>query len=103
MIQRCLYCKRDFGPGVNWHGVNFCRAAALLPFIELHPNLSAWELSQQTKLSYAEVTKGITKAREYNALEFDEEERDQGGKRYRYRVAPYWLDVVSKWETAGLV
>lgn len=83
---RCPDCGRKFQG--SWPSANYCRASFLLPYIAENPGLSTWELAQQTGMAYADVSRALLKARDWNALEWDEESRENGdGVRYRYRVA----------------
>lgn len=85
----CPDCGREFAPGATWPSANFCRAAFLLPIIAESPNLSAWELSQRTGMPYRATVKALEKAREWGALQWDSEPREDGdGVRYRYSVIP---------------
>ncbi len=85
----CPDCGREFAPGVSWPNANYCRASFLLPVIAESPNLSAWELSQRTGMAYQATVKALEKAREWNALQWFEEPREDGdGVRYRYRRLP---------------
>lgn len=103
MDVRCSYCGKAFGPGKNWHGANFCRAAFLLPHIEANPGKTTWELHQISGLPYADATKGLEKAREWDVVEFDAEDRESGGQRYRYRVAPGYQIKVQEWLARALI
>ena len=102
-VGACAYCGRVFGPGANWHGLNYCRAAYLLPIIAEHPGLSAWELATVSKMGYAEVTKGLVKARAWEVVTVEPEERDAGGIRYRYEVASGWQETIEEWKDQGIV
>ena len=90
----CPDCKREFQPGASWPNANYCRSAFLLPYISENPGLSTWELSQQTGMPYSDVGRALQKAREWNALMWDEEPRENGeGVRYRYRVVPGYESI----------
>ena len=93
----CPHCARQFSPGTHWPGANFCRALFLLPYIEEHPGLSAWELSQATGMMYGDVTGALQKARERGAVLYTEEGREQGGVRFRYHVSPNWRPLSATW------
>ena len=99
----CEFCHRSFGPSESWPGSNFCRAAFLLKFISVNPGLSAWEISKGSGMPYAGVSRGLTKAREWELLECTTEERDQGGIRYRYTVTPGWASIMETWMKRGLI
>jgi hypothetical protein len=99
----CPACHRDFKPGEFWSGANFCRGRFLLPMIQEHPGLSAWELSRLTKMPYAGVTKGLQKLREWALVDFEAEDRENGGQRYRYSTVGKWQDIVETWTTSGLI
>lgn len=93
----CPDCGRRFEPGIFWTQANYCRAAYLLPFIASHPGHSTWELAQATGMDYQDVSRALAKAREWRALEWDEEARGGAdGVRYRYRVAADWQDIVNR-------
>jgi predicted transcriptional regulator len=62
----------------------------LLECIADFPGLSGWELSQLTGLDYREASRGLRKARAWGAVEWEEEARESGGVRFRYRVAADW-------------
>ena len=95
MIPSCPACKRRFEPGVSWAHANYCRASFLLPYIADNPGLSTWELSQQTGMPYSDVGRALLKARDWNALMWDEEPRESGeGVRYRYRVVPDYESII---------
>lgn len=98
---QCNVCHKTFAPGATWKSANFCRAAYLLEYIAEHPGLTAWELHLQTNIGYRYVGKGLMKARDYNTLTWVEEEREQGGVRYRYSVTPQWAAVVADWYAHG--
>ena len=53
-------------------------------FIEDSPGISAWELSELTGMSYQNASRGLTKLRDHQVVEFRSEERDNGGIRYRH-------------------
>ncbi len=88
----CPDCGRKFQG--SWPNANYCRSAFLLPYISENPGLSTWELSQQTGMPYSDVGRALQKAREWNALMWDEEPRENGeGVRYRYRVVPGYESI----------
>ena len=99
----CSFCGREFTPGVSWFQVNFCRAAYLADFISELPGVTGWLLAQRTGLLYSDVVKGLMKARVWGLLEWDSEEREQGGKRYRYRVADNWKEIVAVWQQRDML
>jgi hypothetical protein len=80
----CPSCERTCEVGSSWKGANYCRAAVLLAYISQTPGLTTWELSQAAGMAYSDASKGLRKAREYDAMHFEPEEREQGGHRYRY-------------------
>ena len=93
----CPHCGKEFRLGEFWAGANYCRAAFLLPYIAEHPGLSAAEIAGATGLPYPLVSGGLQKARDWRVVLFESEEREQGGNRYRYTVAPDWKVLVSEW------
>jgi len=99
----CPYCNQEFAPGVYWKWANYCRAAYLIMFIDSHPNLSAWEMHQQTGMPYKDVTGGLQKAREWQIVVTEDEQREQGGKRFRYFAVDNWKDTLTAWENRGYV
>jgi hypothetical protein len=74
-----------------------------LPYIEEHPDKTTWELHQLSGLPYAEALKGLEKAREWQVVEFLPEERDTGGQRYRYTVAPTYRTTIHEWLARALI
>jgi len=102
-VLRCQFCGREFKQGVWWTGANYCRAAFLLDYIEDHPGQSAWEISQETGMSYQDTTRGLQKARDWHLVETEAEERSAGGTRYRYTVKSTWREQVALWVEAGYV
>ena len=87
--MECPVCGRGIydSRGVGMYDAflrNYCRALLALEFIASHEGLTAWEISQQSGIPYVDVSKGLQKARERQWGRTREEERDQGGKRYRY-------------------
>ena len=99
----CSYCGRGFGPGKQWHGANFCRAAFLMPVIEKNPSKTAWELHLLSDLPYADVTKGLEKARDWEIVAFEAEDRDAGGQRYRYTAKPSYETTIQEWLARALI
>jgi hypothetical protein len=81
VFPKCPSCGRVCEPGESWRGSNYCRGAVLLQFIDIHPGLSGWELSEVSGLSYAEGTKGLGKLREYKAVVAEREDRGDGTYR----------------------
>jgi predicted transcriptional regulator len=69
----------------------------MLPYVEAHPDHSAWELSQISGLDYVSTTRALAKLRELHLVVTVKEERAAGGIRYRYAVVPGWGDVVRGW------
>lgn len=96
---RCRGCGREFAPGTFWASANNCRVAYLLPIIADRPGISAWELSQAAGMDFDAVTKAMTKARSRFAdvLEWQPEERANGGVRYRFTVTAGWQEAVRNW------
>lgn len=99
----CEYCKREFRPGESWTGVNFCRAVHLVKILLGHPGLSTWELAQEGGILYSEASKAMLKARDWGMVSYEEEEREAGGKRYRYKVSPEYTELLTQWIDRGLV
>lgn len=99
--MKCPSCGREFALDQTWPHVNYCRARYFLAYIETHPGRSAWELSQETGMSYGAATKGMAKAREWETVLCESEERDGGGFRYRYGVAPNWREIMKVWDNRG--
>ena len=97
----CRYHGEVFVPGETWKRSNFCRAAYLTEVIRETPGLSAWELSNHAGMLYSDVVRGLNKAREWGLVEYDVEERTQGGKRFRYRVAPDAEIIMTRWQETG--
>ena len=102
-MVKCSYCGKEFGPGRQWHGANFCRAAFLYPFIKDNPGKTAWELHRISDLPYADVTKGLEKAREWEVVSYEAEDRDAGGQRYRYSVKPNFEITIQEWLARALI
>ena len=100
-MPSCAYCQREFRPGLSWGNVNFCRAGFLTDYIRDHPGKSGWEISKATGLLYSDVAKALTKAREWELVAWDVEERDSGGQRFRYRLAPGANEVIAQWKEQG--
>ena len=71
-------------------------ASFLLPYITEHPGHSTWELAQATGMTYSDVSRALAKAREWKAVEWEEEAREVGGVRYRYRVAADWQEITER-------
>jgi len=88
----CSHCDREMQPGRHWYGANFCRAWYLMPWIEANPGHSAWEISQETGLSYGDANKALMKTRDMALVNVTEEERPQGGFRYRYVTVVDWRE-----------
>ena len=80
--RECQVCGRAIVPGI--FQVNFCRAFMALDFVALHPGLTTWELAKKTGVSYGEMMEGLNKARLHDWVFAVQEEREQGGIRYRY-------------------
>ena len=93
----CSYCGREFRPGDSWNGSNYCKAAYLLPLIESNPGVSSWELAQLAGMGFPETTRAVQKARDWGLVEFEAEDRTNGGQRYRYTVKPEWKTAVDAW------
>jgi hypothetical protein len=82
----CPSCGRAFEPGASRVGINYCRGAALLQFIDAEPGLTAWELSRVSGIGYIDA-RGLSKLREYDAVITEAEEREAGGFRYHHWTA----------------
>ncbi len=78
----CEICGRQFQPGT--YQANICRAFRALALVALYPGLTAWGLAQKSEIVYAEISEGLTKARANSWVGLREEQREQGGIRYRY-------------------
>jgi predicted transcriptional regulator len=99
----CRCCGRPFKPGHFWYRANLCRAAHIVSFLQEHPGQSAWELSQELGMTYSDVQKGLMRAREYGLVTYTTEEREAGGVRHRYSVAPGWEEVIAEWAEKGWI
>ena len=84
----CPVCHRRLRPESAWHGVNYCRALYLFPWIKHHDGASAWELAAISGLGYAQASKALIKLRSVEAVQAVPEGRDLGGFRYRYYPLP---------------
>lgn len=83
-VLACPVCNRDLYVDQYWAGINACRGLALLPWVETHPNMTAWELSKLSGMAYSQVSKGMAKLRDMEAVNYESEDREVGGIRYRY-------------------
>ena len=99
----CPCCGREFKPGVFWDNANYCRARFLLEYIEDHSGKSTWEISKATGMPYSDATRGMQKAREWALVDMKQEDREQGGTRYRYWAMDGWKGVVDEWEVRSLI
>lgn len=102
-MPKCSYCGRSFGPGTQWSGSNYCRAAFLLPHVAENPGQTTWDYSQISGLPYAEAVKGLEKAREWQVVEYQAEEKQAGGIRYRYTVKPTYETTIQEWLARALI
>ena len=78
----CEVCGRPMAAGI--FQVNVCRAFVALAIVDEAPGLTAWELSKRSGITYADISEGLNKARANSWVEAVQEDRDQGGIRYRY-------------------
>ena len=98
---KCEFCGRTFQPGQTWFGANFCRAAFLAGVVEAHPGLSTWEISQKVGMLYSDTTKAMQKARDWQLVTCSEEQRGNGGVRFRYTIAPEADAIIAGWAAQG--
>ena len=103
LYPKCPACKREFRPGDFWLGANFCRARFLFPLIATRPGLTTAEIAHESGMPYNLTLKALAKMRGYDLLEWDAEERTQGGQRYHYRVKPGWEKAVETWTIRGMI
>ena len=99
----CAYCGKTFTPGDTWLNANYCRAVFLTLFVKEHPNLSTWELSQATGMLFSDALKGMGKAREWGLVICLAEDRENGGIRYRYKIAEGAGGIIDSWAQRGLI
>ena len=100
---QCRHCRREFAPGETWMNANYCRAAYLLEVLTEHPGLSTWELAKEANMLYTDATKAMQKARDWETVEYTEEDRSGGGVRYRYTPAPQANAIVESWLRRNLL
>lgn len=84
----CPSCRREFKPNVSWGDSSSCSAFFLALFIADEPGMSAYDLSQTSGLAYSATTAGLKRARENNLFRLEQEDRAEGGFRYRYSPLP---------------
>ena len=94
----CKTCGRPFGLDQAWMGINYCRARLLVEVVRNAPGLSAWELSRLSGLPYGETNRGLTKGRDWGIFDLVQEDRTQGGFRYRYRLSERADEIIAGWQ-----
>lgn len=80
----CPVCQRTVTKGQ--YLVTECYALIALEELRAHPNTSAWELSQMGSLPYSVMSTALLKALDARWVAAEPEQREAGGKRYRYRA-----------------
>ena len=81
----CSHCQKEFRPGDFWAGANYCRGLYLFEtLLRATTPKTTWELCQETGMPYADANRAMLKLRDFKMVEFTEEERPGGGRRFRY-------------------